>query len=332
MKLGRNDPCPCGSGEKYKRCCMDSMSKQRADIIDELTQITAMNVNLSIDELNVVAQHKAAEYNHRPNDDFCGLSPAQMSNWLYASFGELENVTLCVPEDLSACPVMRYLSLILEEAMQHDGSFKATSKGNLPTKLVKQSSALLSEFNVSQFEIELSISEFAGSNEDKFNALHYARVLAELAGIIYRRSGRYHVKKTAQKQYQKQGIQAFFLPMLEAAIKQYNWGYFDNFSDDIDVQPFWLFMLWRLQSHSDVGKLAAETAIAFPALLAQCSNDEYCSSHDLLEMMISSRFIARFLQFWGFVTVDPRRYIDGKRVPRKVKIQPLLSHTFEFAL
>ena len=21
-KLGRNDPCPCGSGLKYKRCCM----------------------------------------------------------------------------------------------------------------------------------------------------------------------------------------------------------------------------------------------------------------------------------------------------------------------
>jgi preprotein translocase subunit SecA len=23
-KIGRNDPCPCGSGEKYKNCCMDS--------------------------------------------------------------------------------------------------------------------------------------------------------------------------------------------------------------------------------------------------------------------------------------------------------------------
>ena len=21
-KLGRNDPCPCGSGRKYKKCCM----------------------------------------------------------------------------------------------------------------------------------------------------------------------------------------------------------------------------------------------------------------------------------------------------------------------
>lgn len=22
-KVGRNDPCPCGSGQKYKRCCMN---------------------------------------------------------------------------------------------------------------------------------------------------------------------------------------------------------------------------------------------------------------------------------------------------------------------
>ncbi|MEA1960510.1 MAG: SEC-C metal-binding domain-containing protein [Bacillota bacterium] len=21
MKVGRNDPCPCGSGKKYKKCC-----------------------------------------------------------------------------------------------------------------------------------------------------------------------------------------------------------------------------------------------------------------------------------------------------------------------
>jgi uncharacterized protein YecA (UPF0149 family) len=24
-KVGRNDPCPCGSGRKYKRCCLDKV-------------------------------------------------------------------------------------------------------------------------------------------------------------------------------------------------------------------------------------------------------------------------------------------------------------------
>lgn len=32
MKVGRNDPCPCGSGKKYKRCCLlkDEMADLRA--------------------------------------------------------------------------------------------------------------------------------------------------------------------------------------------------------------------------------------------------------------------------------------------------------------
>ena len=23
MKIGRNEPCPCGSGKKYKKCCLN---------------------------------------------------------------------------------------------------------------------------------------------------------------------------------------------------------------------------------------------------------------------------------------------------------------------
>jgi hypothetical protein len=28
-KIGRNDPCPCGSGKKYKRCCEKTESEMR---------------------------------------------------------------------------------------------------------------------------------------------------------------------------------------------------------------------------------------------------------------------------------------------------------------
>ena len=37
MKVGRNDPCPCGSGKKYKRCCLekDLSASLSADIKEE---------------------------------------------------------------------------------------------------------------------------------------------------------------------------------------------------------------------------------------------------------------------------------------------------------
>jgi len=31
MKVGRNDPCPCGSGKKYKRCCMARDKAEQAE-------------------------------------------------------------------------------------------------------------------------------------------------------------------------------------------------------------------------------------------------------------------------------------------------------------
>ncbi len=34
MKIGRNDPCPCGSGLKYKKCCMRKTSKREANLKD----------------------------------------------------------------------------------------------------------------------------------------------------------------------------------------------------------------------------------------------------------------------------------------------------------
>ncbi|MDA9557634.1 SEC-C domain-containing protein [Vibrio sp.] len=332
MKPGRNEPCPCGSDKKYKRCCMNSISKQHASMLDDIEQVAAMNPNLSLEELNIVAEQKMRVANERSHPDFCGLSPTQMSNWLYAPFKQLEGVLIHTPENLITSPVMRYLALILDEAMQNDGSFKATSKGNLPTTIVKQASELLPEFAVSQFERHISISDYAGSNEDKFNALHYTRVLAEIAGIIYRRSGRYHVKKTAQKQYLARGIQAFFIPMFEAATSQYNWGYLDGWEHDIDLRTFWLFMLWRLHSHGNTEQLIEEMIIAFPDLLLIFPTDDYFSPERSLSMLIDVRFIERFLQFWGFVIIEPRHYQDAEPATRTVQVQPLFNQTFQFTI
>jgi hypothetical protein len=332
MKPGRNEPCPCGSDKKYKRCCMDSVSKQHASMLDDIEQIAAMNPNLSLDDLNVVAEQKAQVANNKPNSDLCGLSPIQIYNWLYAPLNELQWVKISTPTDVSSSSVMRYLELILDEAMHNDGSFKATSKGNLPTKLVRQASAIFPELAVSQYPIHISISEYAGSNEDKFNALHYSRILAEIAGIIYRRSGRYHVKKAAQKQYQAHGIQAFFIPMLEAATSKYNWGYLDSFQHDIDLRTFWVFMLWRIQNHGCVDQLIEEMVKAFPDLLEESSSQENFTPSELLGILIESRFIKRFLEFWGFVTVNPKRYVNEQYVPREAAIQPLMEQVFQFRI
>lgn len=303
MKTGRNNPCSCGSGKKYKRCCMDSVSKQRAH-----------------------------ERNNRPIEDFCGLSPTQMANWIYAPFPELDSVKISTPSDLSKSPVMRYFELMMDAAMRQEGSIKTTSKGNLPAKLVRQASDLLPEFAIARFKTPASISEFTGINEDKFNALHYSRCLAQVADILYLRSGRLHIKKDAQKQYLEHGANSFYLPLLEAAIYKFNWGYFDSWQQSVDLQPYWLFMLWRLQQHACIEQLIEEVIAAFPNLLFLVDPHPHFMPDDLIGFLVESRFLKNLLQFWGFTTIDPRRIVDGKRVPRYATIQPLLKQTFEFSI
>ena len=34
MKINRNEPCPCGSGKKYKHCCYATDSQKRPDPIE----------------------------------------------------------------------------------------------------------------------------------------------------------------------------------------------------------------------------------------------------------------------------------------------------------
>jgi hypothetical protein len=38
MKVGRNDPCPCGSGKKYKHCCYAKDSVKHDDPVVEAAE------------------------------------------------------------------------------------------------------------------------------------------------------------------------------------------------------------------------------------------------------------------------------------------------------
>ena len=60
QKIGRNELCPCGSGKKYKRCCLEEDEKnERKNVKDEYFQRIKEEDNLSD---NQVATIKAIDY------------------------------------------------------------------------------------------------------------------------------------------------------------------------------------------------------------------------------------------------------------------------------
>lgn len=48
-KIGRNDPCPCGSGKKFKKCCESSMigKKYKAHKIESQDQTSSKVAGLT---------------------------------------------------------------------------------------------------------------------------------------------------------------------------------------------------------------------------------------------------------------------------------------------
>lgn len=69
MKIGRNDPCPCGSGKKYKKCCINAASTLESNSgffysdLDELSnQVPALIRQKKYDEAEEVCQRLLEEF------------------------------------------------------------------------------------------------------------------------------------------------------------------------------------------------------------------------------------------------------------------------------
>lgn len=58
-KIGRNEPCPCGSGKKYKRCCLDAPTTQQQATTTTHAPTESHHAHCTcwIDSLNERADH-----------------------------------------------------------------------------------------------------------------------------------------------------------------------------------------------------------------------------------------------------------------------------------
>lgn len=73
-KVGRNDPCPCGSGKKYKKCCEERIEKKtlNARVIKpiQINKEAAENTkDLSTHFFKHLVAPKAVQPEHTPPHD-----------------------------------------------------------------------------------------------------------------------------------------------------------------------------------------------------------------------------------------------------------------------
>ena len=73
-KVGRNDPCPCGSGKKYKKCCEARLGPKRhfqASVISSGKGVEGKATKISTDFFSkpLPSPRKADEEPRKPEED-----------------------------------------------------------------------------------------------------------------------------------------------------------------------------------------------------------------------------------------------------------------------
>ena len=335
MSIGRNDPCPCGSGKKYKKCCLGQIggSNMRDDMQDIMAEVRAKLESgdfSSLDEAQAILNTFMNKKNSAPLAEFHGLSSEQMYRFLHFPFDspELARIaeTVDPPPDT---PVIRLLSLLVD-AIGEKG-LKATATGNLPQKFCREAARAF--WGEVKYENRTKI--FRIRTEPEFREMHCLRLVAELAGIVRKYKGKFILATKFRKVLAESGAGAVYLELFNSYVQQFNWGYLDGYQElDFPRQSF-LFSLYILQKYGGEKQLHTFYEdifiTAFPRLRDEVIETTYMSAEETVRRCYSQRTLANFAVFFGLIESVPTSndYLKRQYEVRKL---PLLDQLIIFTV
>jgi hypothetical protein len=333
---GRNDPCPCGSGRKYKHCCLNTTTAPprrpgAGDVAAELRRILEGQGVQSLEEAQKLATAFMQRRNQAPLDDFQGLSPEQMQRILHLPFATPQWIRFAARVDsAAAAPIMTLLRL-LAEAIGTMG-LKATAKGNLPRNFCRE--AALAYWGELAYRKNTRI---AGLNrEEDFDEMHVTRLVAGLAGLIRKYKGRFLLTREGRRLVSAEGMGEAFPRLLRAYAEGFNWGYLDLFPELRIVQQSFAFSLYLLSRYGDRPRSAVffEDAFlrAFPMAVGEVPPNPVYPPERLMRDCYTVRTLVSFAGFLGLAVVEPVPSDPHPARDYQVAKQPLLDEAVQFHL
>ena len=326
MKTGRNDPCPCGSGKKYKHCCL---SVSRA-VSDELSDLLSDQEFGSIEELQAATDSLMAKQNQKSQDDFLGLSSEHVYKML--NFPHDTPELFQFSDQLSIEPDTPFVMLMqgIISAIDDKGLIATKARGSLPQKLCRE---IWSDY--SKLYADDILSSFHKVNkEDDFFELHVTRLVLELAGFLRKTKGRFYLTRKYQKVAGKSGLKGLYPIILKTYCREFNWGYWDHYSDVPFIQQSFLFTLYLLKQYGDkmtfTSVYDADFLQAFPMVIDEMEGSSYSTPEEDFRRCYSFRAIKRFLVFLGLAELEVikgEKHYDQKY---KIKKTPLFDAAIHF--
>jgi len=311
VTTGRNNPCPCGSGRKYKHCCLgkDDGGRERGpgsaqDISDAIARAEAEQPFGSIEEVNAFASALIGERNQAALADFCGLSPMQMRDLLYAPFDSPQTVRFSVDTTPGRKVEILGIFLTLAESIGETG-LKVTATGNLPLKFCKTVGQQLREA-----AHQRRASYIAGiRSEMDVEPLHCTRLVAERAGLIGKYRGYFVLTKKCRDLLARQDEGGIYLELFKAYTTQFNWAYRDGYPEANIVQHAFLFTLFLLVSYGEERRpqrfYEDRFITAFPMVVEMFAETAHSPAESSARRCYVLRALERFAAVFGLAELVP---------------------------
>lgn len=334
-RVGRNDPCPCGSGKKYKKCCLErdrqALASRKAQAVAEALREAMEGHGFdSLEAMQAFADEFMAQRNRAPVDDFQGLSPEQMSQLLYEPWTSPSLLSFADPLPVEPdAPIVRLFTLLADAI--GEGGVKPTAKGNLPRKLCRE--IAVAYFGEDRYREN---TRYGGINrEDDFYDLNVTRLVAEMAGLIRKYKGRFILSQECRRLMKGEGMRAIYPRLFKVHVEEFNWAYGDGYAEVPFIQHAFAFTLYLLARYGETARPESfyEDAFlqAFPAVTQEVEPAPYRTAEDIIRRCYAIRTLSRFAEFTGLVEREAVKSEKAFATDYMVRKLPLLEHVVRFS-
>ena len=335
-KIGRNEPCPCGSGKKHKKCCggigaVEEGATPADDTMTELEKFIGDQPIESLEQLQSETDRFMDMKNMEPMENFDGLSADQMTWFLHRAFDPgspvVFNMEATVPVEI---PFLNIFSPLIREL--GEGPLKETATGNLPRKLVK---AVAQEYLEGASPMERRfMTRIRGEND--FMPLHVVRLNAGMGGFIKKKYQRFSLTKRGESVLANGVSGEVFLRLMRIYIRKYNWAYWDRHPELSIVQISAFYTLYLLQKYGDEDRpqsfYSDKFMAAFPMAMNEFDESGYGTPEKWVHSCFTGRAMNRFAHFFGFMEYVGEETTRSAMEQRFVRKTSFLDDLISFRL
>jgi hypothetical protein len=368
MTVGRNEPCPCGSGKKYKKCCLgkDNATDKPTVPFDEAPNaedadgnpiykklfpgIPGLSDLLGDEPLDLGADFKSeitrarAQEKRGVEGDFLGLPAAALYAFRLADFRSFEDfVKLTVqPGDARHLdtPIIT-TALHLLERLDVEGGVASDDDGNLPLSIV---------LDIHHRVLTRLFPDIETDPKTEEESLHVVRVRTglQITQLISDRGRRFSLtekgRETLRQATEQRDASRLYESLLRLFLKEFNWRFLTCYSEAAnEIQINAMFNLYMLRKKAKTwingNQLADRFIRAFPAAVEKSIADrpeEFAESEWDGELQIRDAFCKLFLEmfcrYFGFLEGRPASRASERTVwdALELRTTDLFAATFKW--